>query len=171
MQMFIANCTLQNRIINFRLPEVLRNIQQTIAPMSQVRAGRANLSQPDIDYIVEQLSLYGLCDIQKLRERRATHQQIPTVYSIDVPVPIKIIADVQKHNKGTLRKLGEKTRTEAAIASATYLEREAPGTLRVQDIIVQEESGGTLHTDDDPTNIGMRTLGSRATNQQRDSKD
>ena len=167
MNMFIANCTLQTRIVNFRLPEVIRNIQQTIMPLSQVRAGKNNLSQPDIDYIVEQLMPYGLCSVNQLRERADSAQQIPIVYSIDAPVPVKVIMDVQKHNKGTLRNLGEKTRREAAIASAGYLEREAPGTLRVQDVSVQEESGGDLHSDDALVNVGQTTLGSRATDQQR----
>lgn len=167
MQMFIANCTMQTRIINYRLPEVSRNIQQTIAPLGQVRVGRSQLSQPDIDSIVEQLGRYGLANARNLSERKNPTQQVPIVYMVDATVPEKLIRQVHAHNKGTLRKLGEKTRTEAAIASSTFMENSAPNTLRTQEVSIMEESAGTLHTDADMLSAGTRVLGSRATEEDR----
>lgn len=162
MQLYIANCTRQVRQINFRLPEVSKNVQQTIPMLAQVRAGSPNLSRPDIDAIVEQLSRYGMVDIAKLGERKDPTQQIPYVCSVDKPVPASVITQVDKHNRGTLIMRGKRVREEAAIASSNFIEDNAPGTLRTLETTVQEEDSGTMTHErgEEPVNVGLRVEGS-----------
>ena len=59
MKMFIANGLHQNLDFQYRLPEVKGYRQQSIPIGSQVKIS-GDLSQKDIDLIVEHHSIYGM---------------------------------------------------------------------------------------------------------------
>lgn len=163
MQVYIANATMQNRVANFRLPEVTKNIQLQIPRGRQVRVPK-DLGTPDIESLLEQLGRYGAIKADEINSRRSHAAMIPYLISIDKPVKATDIDRVMKHNKGALIIRGAETRKMAAIASAQVMSEAAPETLaNFETVLIEEKSGGMPHADGEkPIAEALRVAGDAA---------
>jgi hypothetical protein len=142
MKLYVANCTAQAQDFMYRLPEATGCRMQRIEVGAQVQIS-GDLSQPDIDAIIEQHARYGMVDVASLDRTRPF---IGVCYSVGTPVPISKIQYAIGHNRGVLLERGQQIRQESAVALNAQLEEQVPpGTLNQLDISVVEErkDGGT----------------------------
>lgn len=158
--LYIANCTLQNRVVNFRIPEVNKAIQLTIARGRQVRVSSQELNPIQITSIVEQLSVFGARLVEHLGKKTTREERIPYIISSGNPVPATLIAKMLKDNQSAIKESGARFRKEAALASSEYIENQAPETLRLLDTVIAEDTPGTIENNDDPISEGLRVVGS-----------
>ena len=120
MRLFIANCTQQEQIFNYRVLESPRPFSQTIGLGRQIQLADPNLNMKQIEKVIEDNRKYGLLPVEELDGYRGAGV-ITYICSLDKPVPGELIAKVVSHNRGELRLWGEETRKQAALAVAQQL--------------------------------------------------
>lgn len=160
MNLYIANATMQDRVANFRVPEVTKTVQLTIPRGRQVRVPK-DLTKQDIDSIQAQLARYGAIELADVGTKKPANGTIPYVMSTDKPVPAATLLRVINHNKGALKLRGDDTRKMAAIASAQVMEATAPQTLgNFETTLMEEQSGGMQHEgNEQPVAEALRVSG------------
>lgn len=149
MKTYIANCTLQNQMINFRLPEARKVTSMTIPMGRQKEVG--DFVQLEIDAMIAALGPYGLVSVDDIGKSRT---KITYVYSTKGPVPAEKIARAIDHNKGHLRAEGKKRREEAAIATNVGMNTEETPLNRLE-MSVEQISDGSIPADE-PIGEGFR---------------
>lgn len=121
-RLYIANCTRQNRVINYRLdyhPEQGKRRftparSQTVQPGQQINLG-GDLNIGQIEDVIDQLNKLGMVGAVEVKRAKGGNP-IPFVFSIDKAIPRPIIEEVLSHNRGALILSGERRRQLAAIA-------------------------------------------------------
>lgn len=141
MKLYIANCTRQLSILNYRIPEVPNPVSSPVEVGRQFSAsGTRELNSPQIDSIIAQLTIYGMRSVKdEIRD-----EMIPYIYSIDEPVRPEEIRRVMEHNSGQLTQRGRRLREDAALATKANMDKLAsadeiaqpPSTLELS---VQQE--------------------------------
>lgn len=156
MFMFVANCSRQKQIVNYRLPENPSPKSQEVPMGGQVRLG-GDLTTPQFAAVVEQLSRYGMTDVDRLSDGNG--MVIPLVYS-RTPIPASTMRTVMQHNADILTSMGKEIRKRAAIATAETINEHMDGLQELK-MSVEEESQGSF-TDRDPLTEGLRVVRNEA---------
>lgn len=134
---FLANSSRHDQGFNYRLPENPKAILANIRIGQQQCLGR-NLSQFDVDALVEQIETYG--GVRVGSYDNSIGRVITFLYDVDKEVPRKEIERVMRHNSGQLVLQGKKAREEAAIATSAAMENMTPGLINEVEMTVQEET-------------------------------
>lgn len=122
MKLFIANTTKQRHDFTYRKPETGRLVYHPINAGSQ--AAVLDGSKADIDVIIQQHQTYGLIDATKIDQNRA---YIGLCFSIDKPVPSRIIEKAMRDNDGHLNRAAHERRQASVIATNNTLNEQESG--------------------------------------------
>lgn len=147
MKLFLANCTDQAHVVNYRLLEAKGVKTQDLPSGGQIQiAGDLNTLQ--INDVIEQLRKYGLFGVDELT-RSTPGKQVPWIYSVDRRIHTDVIRRFVQHNRGVLRIQGQEARRQAAVVSSNiaeqYAERESgAGRLEELEVTVQEEDSNSM---------------------------
>lgn len=121
MKMYVANTTKQICGFHYRIDETRGARQQVIPPGRQIMLADMSLSQGHIDYILKQHQKYGMIPYE---EASRTRGFIPRLFSIDKPVPAKVIEETMKRNTTVLIVRGRDARKLAAVQSNNAIEQQ-----------------------------------------------
>lgn len=150
MKMYIANCTAQVHDFIYRVVESPALRTQKIEIYGQIVVS-GNLTDKDVDFIVEQHARYGLIPVSEIDRTRPF---IGMCYQVDKPIEVAKIRRAIEHNRDVLQERGVELRKEAAIAVNNKLEEQLTdgrgnpiGTaLTALEMSVVEENPGQLET-------------------------
>lgn len=157
MKLYIANCTKQAYHLASRIPEMsgVKIIEIPIGGQMQI-AGE--LSQPQIEAIIDQHRIYGLVSVDEFKRLK---EFVPLVYSEGRPVTVDVIKQIMALNNGVLVQRGKDIRQQAAVATSAAISQnledispEAP-SLETLEMSVVEETRGDLN-EGDPMAEGVR---------------
>ena len=126
MKMYIANGLHQNIDFQYRLPEVKGYRQQSIPIGGQIRIS-GDLSQKDIDLIIEHHSIYGMVPAKDLHRFKGF--LTPYIYSIDDPVTAEQMTELILQNREYNKQAGIKLRREAAVTVTSEIEEQMPQNI------------------------------------------
>lgn len=157
MKLYIANCSAQNHVLNYRLKESPKIWTQPVTAGSQVLIGSADLMSDQIDAIVEQLSQYGMVGVEDVKNSK---RHIPLVYSVGKPVSGDIIRLAIFRNGGVLTERGVEARKAAAIATdkslETFAQEAGLPAVDALSVSVEEVESGNMERTDQPIAEGIR---------------
>lgn len=145
MKLYIANTTKQRHIFTFRVFESgrLRQIPITHGSQMMVHEG----STEELNAIISHHAVYGLVDASKIDQNK---DFIGLCYSIDKPVPAKLIEKALRDNDNFLTRNAH-NRRQASVAALDSSLRES-GTGYSGDMeISAEQTKGRDDTDETPT--------------------
>ncbi len=111
IKLYVANCTKQKVNFLYRLPEHPSSREQPLPIGAQILIS-GDLSQKDVDYIIEQHRLYGMIEANE----RPQQGFVGLCYSIGKPVPSSPMQSLIQHNTEVMTNTGRVMRQEAAIA-------------------------------------------------------
>jgi len=134
MKMYIANCTPQVQDFHYRLPENAKLLKQTI-PLGQQIQIPGDLTQFDIDAIIEQHSRYGMVRVGEIDRTKAF---IGVCYDIDRKVDMDRVRNAIEHNYEVLEERGKIIRQEAAVAVNNSIEEQTGGGLNALEARIEE---------------------------------
>jgi hypothetical protein len=151
VRIYVANCTLQNRTLNYRTDYDDRSVEPTrsrfLLPKSQpIASGRqqplggTDFMAQQVDDIVGQIQRLGgvlVLEVAKLK------RYAPYVINVGAPVPARIMEQVAKINSSVKMAEGRERRKNAAIAGSATLSMkiEAPVpeyTVEIEQLDVSE---------------------------------
>lgn len=114
MDIFVANCTQQNYIFFYRVPEEKAAWQATIPIGGQVKlpAPRGGFNVQQAEYVIEQLRKAGGAPVN---EATGGRKRVWLMWS-EKPIPLTPLYLAVEQNQGVLKTEGEKLRKEAAVA-------------------------------------------------------
>ena len=115
--LFIANTSNKVNEFTFRLPGNSKLHLRSIPAGKQIEIIR-DAQQEDVDYIVEQHQIYGLVHASQIKKVCAFSGML---YSIDKPVDSVAMDFAMEQNDDELIKLGQKLRSESAVAMDSQL--------------------------------------------------
>lgn len=121
-KMYVVNCTSQNQVLCYQVPNEAKVLQQPIAMGKQDILGGygADFSPPEIESIVKQLRPYGL--MAAIDVKRLPNKIVPLIWSESV-IKVDVIKHVMDHNKGVHVHTGEKRRELAALGTNDALKK------------------------------------------------
>ena len=163
MKIFIANCTKQDNLFAYRIPETAGVKTQAIRMGSQAQIP-GELNHIQVEGIIEQHRIYGLVTVEEFERMKVF---VPFVASIDRPVKEETIRRVMALNTGVLVKRGQDMRREAALAVNAVIEQGSTA-IETLEMSVEEEHQGSF-TDRDAMSEGVRV--SRGFNPDGSPKD
>lgn len=149
MQTYIANCTQQRQIINYKLPESRKVTSYTIPMGKQLNVG--DLTTPEMKAIEAQLGPYGLRSVDDISRSR---QKITYLYSTGKPVSAADIVRALDQNRGILSVEGKHRREQSAVAANSNMNTEETPLNRLE-MSVEEETSGS-EPSDDPIGEGFK---------------
>jgi hypothetical protein len=138
MLMYVANGMHQTLSFQYRLPEYKTYRQQKVPIGGQVRLS-GELNEKQIDIIAQFHQKYGMVKASDIQMFKGYF--IPYVYSIDSPISAELIMELIVQNREYNRILGEKLRTEAAIAVNNLIEENAGEKLTSFEMEIFEKAG------------------------------
>jgi hypothetical protein len=115
--LYVGNCTKQDHIFRFPLPE--KKSSSIIGIPAGAQISIPDLSTPAIDGIVHAHEPYGFVDANSIDRLDA---YVGYCYSIDKPISGKRLTYAVEHNMNVLAKRGEQMRNQAAVSSAESTE-------------------------------------------------
>jgi len=149
MRMFIANGMHQNLDFQYRLPESKRPRQQIIPIGSQVMLS-GELSQKDIDAIIEQHGIYGMIEASEISR---SNEHVAYVYSVGKPVSAEYIAQLVQHNRVIHTELGRRYRQEAAVATSSMIQDNTTDHLNSLEFTIREDTKNKDHEIDETVRV------------------
>ena len=153
MQLYIANVSHHNHIVNCRLPETTKVWTKEIPMGRQAMVGdRSGLTKEQVDKIIEQMGLYGL---RSFKEAMNSEGVVPLIYSTDGPVSSDSMMKVIHRNRGILQSSGKRRREEAALAANVMMNTEET-PLRKLEMSIEEATPGSLPSEGAPIAEGFR---------------
>src|SRR5262245_25451386 len=152
-RLYVANCTSQDLNLTYRMIESKRPHVQPIMAGQQIIVGGADVSLPQAEHLLEQLTRFGMRLVQELSSL-LPNVDVPMVGSLDKPITSDIITDVVAHNGRAAFQRGKKFREEAAIAASTNIARTTPDAADTLKVSVQEETPGNAGDGQPPVNEG-----------------
>lgn len=137
MKLYIANCTHQNQVVFYRVPENPSPRQQHIEIGHQIQIS-GDLNPIQIESIINQLRPYGMVAVDEIDR---TKPFIGMCYAVDKSIKVDFILRAHEHNSKVLTEMGQKYRQEAAVATNNAVEQNLKGNLKLNalDIEVIEE--------------------------------
>lgn len=140
MKMFVANCTKQARDFTYRLPDKGSRMQRIEIGQQIQIAG--DLSQPEVDSIIDHYAKYGMKSVEEARKARGTFTGL--CYSLDKPVAIENMQIVLQLNDQVLTQRGQQQRKEAAVAtSAAIMQNGDQGLQALETSVVEVKKDGS----------------------------
>lgn len=140
MKMFVANCTKQARDFTYRLPDKGGRMQRIEIGQQIQIAGE--LSQAEVDSIVDHYSRYGMKSVEEARKARGSFTGL--CYSLDKPVAIENMQIVLQLNDQVLIQRGQQQRKEAAVAtSAAIMQNGDQGLQALETSVVEVKKDGS----------------------------
>jgi hypothetical protein len=136
MKMFVANGSHQIIDFQYRLPEVKNYRQQTIPIGGQIRIA-GELSQKDIDLIVEHHTIYGMVHFREISDHKDIF--IPYIYSVENYMSSDTIAELIVQNREFNDEQGKKQRQAAALTVNNMIEETISDTLKNFEMTVVEQ--------------------------------
>jgi hypothetical protein len=156
MLVYVANCSKQYAVLNFRVVEYKKTFSQPIDSGQQVALARLDLNQPQIDGVLEQLRTYGLWLSDEL-EAVPGDTVIYWLASVDKPLTEDRIRRAMMHNRLVQFERGRDFRKQAAVAVHNVLAvgnnmvPPQPHAAETMEVTIQEEvMSGTTGIDGDP---------------------
>lgn len=151
MRMYIANGTRQTIDFSLRLPGMSGPPKSHKIPIGKQLLLPYDLGKPDVDYIIENNSQYGLVEYTEIDR---TKPFIGMCYSIDKPVPAPKMFSVMDHNIGVLEQRGRENRQMAAISTTNILENSLSknrglGELTGMEMTITEEDNRSRNSGND----------------------
>lgn len=135
MKMFIANCTKQVQDFSYRVTESPGVRMQRIDIGRQIQLA-GDLTQADVDYIIEQHTRYGMKSVDDARKSKGVYTGV--CYSLEKPVSIENMQIVLQLNDAVLTQRGQQQRKEAAIATAAAITQDGQQNLKGLETSVTE---------------------------------
>ena len=152
MRIYIANPTQQIINLAYRTVETAGVRFQPIGIGLQVVLS-GDINQVEADYVINQLSPYGLIKADEVKNKRGV---ISLIYSVDKPVNVGILEYAMRRNKLTLIERGQELRKNAAVAANNAIEAELASnqptqgtTLEKLEFTVEEEEVKGAQPDED----------------------
>lgn len=141
-KLYVGNISAQNQVLNFRLPDSPKVIAQFIAIGRQETIGGKNkeLSDPEVDAFIAQMSAYGLRRAEDLN--KFGEDVVPYIYSINAPIKYDTLIKAIEHNRETLKEAGHTRRKNAALGINAALSNNLP--LNELEMSVEEETSGSF---------------------------
>lgn len=153
-KLYVANCSQQNQSVNYRLIESVGVKQQTIEIGQQIILGGRDITDIQIDGIIEQLDPYGFFRADTIGKQ---HHYAGLVYSLDKPVSLDLMSRVIERNREILIHKGREIRQQAAVAVNNSLDENTGSAPDMLEMSVQEEKRGTGgDSSTDPLSEGVR---------------
>lgn len=160
MNTYVANCTQQNHILNFRLPDSRKPLSYKLPMGKQLLVG--DLTPPEVDALVEQLGPYGLIGVGEITNAKG---KITYVMSQGVPVKSADILRALDKNNGVLRDEGKHRREEAAVAANAGMNTDDT-PLNKLEMSIEEDTSGSF-SDGDKLAEGMRIDNTQSTSENK----
>lgn len=145
MKLYIANTTKQRHIFTFRVLESGRLRQIPINHGSQMMVHEG--STEELNAIISHHAVYGLVDASKIDQNK---DFIGLCYSIDKPVPAKLIEKALRDNDNFLTRNAH-NRRQASVAALDSSLRESGTGYSGNMEISAEQTKGRDDTDETPT--------------------
>ena len=141
MKLFIGNATKQNHDFCYWIPNAKSARTQRVPIGGQI-AISGDLSQTDIDAIIQQHAPYGLAASSEADHVR---EFVGLCYSVDRPIRAETLEKLMHHNTRVLVEKGKVIRREASVAGNDQLannltESGRPETLRQMEASLVEEN-------------------------------
>lgn len=133
--LYIANCTKHVRDVHYRLPESARVFNVKIPPMGQAAIPHKNLTNELIDFIVRQLTPYGL------RPEKTVHnvrEHVGMVYAIGKPVDMSRTAKVAERNDEILTEQVHETLKDSLVVADHVVQSQTGGEGKVNTVEIEE---------------------------------
>src|SRR5262245_53057907 len=150
MELYVGNVSKQIQMFAYRSLERPGIITQVIPIGGQIRISpngmNADLTTPEIDYIIEQHKIYGIMPVEELDTNKGPFNGL--CYCLGKPIsPDKLRRAMQK-NEDSLQKLGKQMRQEAALAVNSQIEEQIGAPLRQLEMSFTEEEPRAGYSDD-----------------------
>lgn len=146
MKLFIANCSHQQQHFNYRMLESTRSFEQYVPIGQQIHISRTDLSQADVDYIVEQNRKYGWLSVDEAKNKLGD-KNIPMVFSVDRPISSADMYRIINHNRGVLTQDGAERRKEAAVNAHHVISQIDPEAANTLSMTIKEDKPGSVEHD------------------------
>jgi len=118
MEMYVANCTRQNFIFNYRLSNE-PGVKHIAIGIGQQQKVPGSLTQAMVDEILRQHKPYGMISVDEINRTKGF---IGTCYSIDKKIKVDAIMKGLDHNESVLIERGREIRRAAAVQSNNMIE-------------------------------------------------
>jgi hypothetical protein len=141
MYLYVANATKQILQFTYRIPERRAPITQPVQIGGQTRLS-IDLSQPDIDAILEHWGRYGLIPVSELDRVKEFQGYL---YAIGKPISGAVIKKAAVIREAVLLRQGHAQREEAAIEMVNTIERQpgvTPANQYEVSVVEEEPRGG-----------------------------
>jgi len=152
MKLYIANTTKQANVFHYRMPENPRIYQKDIPAGGQAMIHSPELTQFEVDHIVKQHEIYGLCDASRLDQNKA---YVGLCYSVDKPIDADKIAKTLKKNDAVLEREGQEFRKNSAVALNEALNAESDNSVKQLSVEIVEEAKRGQTASHDPEFIDV----------------
>lgn len=138
MNLYIANCSMQNISFVYRIPGNPSPRTQIIPIGQQVKIS-GELTSDEIDSIIDQHRVYGLVDVKEIERVRGKFGGM--CYSIGSPVSSDKLGYARQIKIESLVEQGKKIRQEAAISVSNQIEENLEGNMNLNglEMTIQEE--------------------------------
>ena len=155
MKLYIANCTHQTQQLNYRVVEAPgRGYSTQNIAMGRQEQIASDMNMEQVNYVVKQLEHYGL---RSVAQTDGSREYVPLIFSIDRPVPAKLMQEMLAFNSTVLKERGNKLRRDAAIATSHGMREFSPAAAETVSMSVEEEKQGTMdHGGEQPLAEGFR---------------
>lgn len=112
MDLYIANCTQQVQMFNYRPLGSMQQQFRQIGIGQQVKLGSPTWGTADIDHIIAQHTIYGMVRVDEIDR---TRHFAGLCYDVDRPVPVAKVMHTIETNQQVLTRRGEEQRADAAV--------------------------------------------------------
>lgn len=148
--LFIGNVSKQIHMFAYRSLERPGIVTQPIPIGGQIRVSPMGsdkeLTTPEIDYVIEQHTRYGMVKVEELDSNR--HPFNGLCYSIGKPISVEKLRKAMKKAEDSLNVLGKQMRKEAALAVSSQIENQIGAPLKNFEMSFAEEEPRGGYTDD-----------------------
>ena len=117
MKLYVANCSKQEHLFTYMLPENPRPFSHSIRAGSQIEITG---NQPEIDSVVSQHSIYGLMEAKKVKKGFGA-----LCYAIDKPISIEAIQNGFTQSEQEMVDRAQQARNATAAAADQILQNKA----------------------------------------------
>lgn len=151
MKLYLANCSRQKHIFNYKVPEKTQQFMQPIPAGSQIML---NYPEDVVMFILQQHEPYGLQHYRKVDKNFAG-----TCYAIDEPISAADIMNGVEQKTANLKQAGEDLLNASAVAYNNALDNAAAaaGEKPLGEGLVMEITGEAVNTDQpDPPSLDKK---------------
>jgi hypothetical protein len=150
MIVYVANCTKQYAMLNYRVPEFKSQFTQPCDAGQQIMLVRPDLNMIQVQSIIDQLQQIGGWLVDEL-DAMPREKMVWWLMSVDKPISEDKIRRALEHNRRVQFLEGQEFRKRAAIATHQNLARTTPHAADTMEVTIQEEiTGGSTGIGGDP---------------------